>query len=71
MARQTDRVARLNDVRPMCDGGGALQGNRVIWRMYEADKRNIVADLTGLGLDDEWDKPGLYKLPDTKGFVVP
>ena len=61
----------LNDVRPMCDGGGALQGNRVIWRMYEAEKRNIVADLSGLGLEDEWDIPGLYKLPDTKGFVIP
>jgi len=61
----------LNDVRPMCDGNGALQGNRVIWRMYEAEKRNIVADLRGLGLDDEWDKAGLDKLPPTKGFVKP
>ena len=61
----------LNDVRPICDGGGAIQGNRVIWRMYEAEKRNIVADLSGLGLEDDWDKPGLYKLPDTKGFVIP
>jgi len=61
----------LNDKRPMCDGGGALQGNRVIWRMYEAEKRNIVADLSGLGLEDDWDIPGLYKVPDTKGFVIP
>ena len=61
----------LNDVHPICDGGGALQGNRVIWRMYEAAERNLVADLSGLGLEDEWDIPGLYKLPDTKGFVVP
>ena len=61
----------LNDTRPMCDGNGALQGNRVIWRMYEAEKRNIVADLSGLGLDDEWDKKGLDKLPPTEGFVKP
>lgn len=61
----------INDKPPLCDGPGALQGNRVIWRMYEAADRNIIADLSGLGLDEEWDKPGLYKIPDTKGFVIP
>ena len=30
----------------------ALQGLRVIWRLYEAEKEQRVADLRGLGLDE-------------------
>lgn len=40
--------------RPLTDGPTSLQGLRVIWRLYEAEEKNIVADLTGLGLDEEW-----------------
>ena len=48
---------------PLTDGPGSLQGLRVIWRLYEAERRGIVADLRGLGLDESWDQPGLDKLP--------
>jgi predicted dehydrogenase len=37
--------------RPMTDGQASLQGLRVIWKLYEAEKNNTVADLRGLGLD--------------------
>jgi len=40
--------------RPLTDGPGSLQGLRVIWKMYEAEQNNTVADLRGLGLDDDW-----------------
>jgi len=38
--------------RPLTDGPGSLQGLRVIWRLYEAEGRDVVADLRGLGLDE-------------------
>ena len=37
---------------PLTDGPGSLQGLRVIWRLYEAEKEQKVADLCGLGLDE-------------------
>ncbi len=37
---------------PLTDGRTALQGLRCIWRMYEAEKTNNIADLRGLGLDE-------------------
>ncbi|MEF3307031.1 Gfo/Idh/MocA family protein [Paenibacillus sp. GYB003] len=40
--------------RPITDGPGSLQGLRVIWRLYEAERNNTVADLRGLGLDEDW-----------------
>lgn len=40
--------------RPLTDGPGSLQGLRVIWRMYEAERNNTMADLRGLGLDEDW-----------------
>ncbi len=36
---------------PLTDGPGSLQGLRVIWRLYEAERQGRVADLRGLGLD--------------------
>ena len=39
--------------RPLTDGPGSLQGLRLIWRLYGAEAKNMVADLRGLGLD-EW-----------------
>lgn len=35
--------------KPLTDGHSALQGLRVIWKLYEAEKLNILADLRGLG----------------------
>jgi len=38
--------------KPLTDGPGSLQGLRVIWRLYEAERQGVVADLRGLGLDE-------------------
>lgn len=37
---------------PITNGRAALQGLRVIWSLYEAERRGITADLRGLGLDN-------------------
>jgi predicted dehydrogenase len=37
---------------PLTDGPGSLQGLRVIWRLYDAEQRGVIADLAGLGLDE-------------------
>lgn len=42
----------LNDKKPLTDGRSAMQSLRVIWRLYEAEEKNEIADLRGLGLDD-------------------
>ena len=42
----------LNGTKPLTDGKSALTGLRVIWKMYEAEKVGIVADLRGLGLEE-------------------
>ncbi len=49
--------------RPLTDGPGSLQGLRVIWRLYEAEERGLVADLRGLGLDEDWRGAGRASLP--------
>lgn len=41
-------------VKPMTDAASSLQGLRVIWRMYDAEQNSTMADLTGLGLEDDW-----------------
>jgi predicted dehydrogenase len=56
-----DCIARSET--PLTDGPGSLQGLRVIWRLYEAERRGVVADLRGLGLDEPWDMAGLDRLP--------
>ena len=38
--------------KPVTDGRSALQSLRVIWKMYDAEKHNIIADLRGLGLNE-------------------
>jgi predicted dehydrogenase len=35
---------------PLTNGRDTLQGLRVIWKTYEAEKNNTIADLRGLGL---------------------
>ncbi|MHB1000218.1 MAG: Gfo/Idh/MocA family protein [Armatimonadota bacterium] len=37
--------------RPLTDGIRSLQSLRVIWRLYEAEQKGIIADLRGLGID--------------------
>lgn len=39
-----------NGKTPQTNGYSSLQGLRVIWKLYEAEKNNTVADLRGLGL---------------------
>ncbi|HAA76016.1 TPA: hypothetical protein DCE37_12955 [Candidatus Latescibacteria bacterium] len=36
--------------QPLTDGPGSLEGLQVIWKLYEAEEDNTVADLQGLGL---------------------
>ena len=38
--------------RPLTDAPGSLQGLRLIWRLYEAEEKGVMADLRGLGLDE-------------------
>ncbi|WP_127586784.1 Gfo/Idh/MocA family protein [Paenibacillus koleovorans] len=40
--------------RPLTDGPGSLQGLRCIWRMYDAERNHVMADLRGLGLEQDW-----------------
>lgn len=40
----------LNDKTPLTNGRAALQGLRVIWELYLAEKNNRLANLKGLGL---------------------
>ena len=61
MAHFLDSIALK--AKPLTDGPSSLQGLRVIWRLYEAERRGVVADLRGLGLDEPWDQAGLDKLP--------
>ncbi|WP_135557250.1 Gfo/Idh/MocA family protein [Paenibacillus cymbidii] len=42
---------------PLTNGPDSLQGLRVIWRLYEAERAGIIADLRGLGLEDDWTAP--------------
>lgn len=44
----------INGTRPLTDGPSSLQGLRAIWRMYDAEKKNVIADLRGLGFDEDW-----------------
>ena len=51
-----------NGTRPLTDGPRSLQGLRVIWRLYEAEARGVVADLRGLGLDQVTEE-GVAEVP--------
>jgi predicted dehydrogenase len=52
MAHFLDCIER--NERPQTDGPSSLQGLRVIWRLYEAEEKRVVADLRGLGLAQQW-----------------
>lgn len=53
-----------NHTRPLTDGRRAIQSLRLIWRLYDAEKQGVVADLRGLGLDqfneEDLDRIELY-----------
>lgn len=38
--------------KPLTDARSSLQGLRVIWALYDAEKHGVVADLRGLGLEN-------------------
>lgn len=38
--------------KPLTDARSATQGLRVIWKLYEAEEKNVVADLKGLGIEE-------------------
>lgn len=42
----------IGGTHPLTDGRTSLQGLRVIWRLYEAERNHTMADLRGLGLQD-------------------
>jgi len=52
--------------RPITNGPESLQGLRVIWRLYEADEKNIIADLRGLGFDQVDSNGNLIKNQNRK-----
>ena len=66
LAHFLDCIARGE--QPLTDGPGSLQGLRVIWRLYAAERAGVVADLRGLGLDEPWDRPGLAEVPTAAGL---
>lgn len=46
-------------VTPITDGPDSVQGLRVIWRVYEAERQGKVADLHGLGLNQAGRRPAV------------
>jgi len=52
---------------PETDLKSGLQSLRVIWRLYEAERRGVVANLRGLGLDQFSPEPDPF-LAETKRF---
>ncbi len=43
--------------QPLTDGAASLQGLQVIWKLYEAERAGVVADLSGLSLPTHDLKP--------------
>lgn len=41
-----------NNKKPMTDGKRAIKSLQVIWRLYDAEKNDVVADLRGLGFEE-------------------
>ena len=55
---------------PETDAISSLEGLRVIWKLYEAERRHTMADLTGEGLGT-WSPQRSVLQPATSGFVSP
>lgn len=49
--------------KPLTSAPESLQGLRVIWRLYEAEERGIMADLRGLGLNEYRNIPDMGRIP--------
>ncbi|HYE07995.1 MAG TPA: Gfo/Idh/MocA family oxidoreductase [Planctomycetota bacterium] len=63
LAQLAHFVASIRDgARPLTDGAASVQSLRVIWRLYDAERRGVVADLRGLGLDDLADAPDVVDM---------
>ena len=58
MTKQTQHEIRhfvdciLNDKTPVTDGRTAMKSLQVIWKMYDAEKHGMIADLRGMGFDE-------------------
>lgn len=58
MSKQTQHEIRhfvdciINDKKPVTDGETAMKSLQAIWRMYDAEKHGMVADLRGLGFEE-------------------
>lgn len=58
IAEQTQHEIRhftdciINDKTPITDGETALKSLQAIWRMYDAEKHGVIADLRGLGFEE-------------------
>jgi len=52
MAHFADCIA--TGKKPLTDMASSLQGLRVIWRLYNAENNDKVADLRGLGFEQPW-----------------
>ena len=58
IAEQTQHEIRhfadciINNKTPITDGRTALKSLQVIWKMYDAEKHNMIADLRGLGFSE-------------------
>jgi predicted dehydrogenase len=59
MAHFLDCIERRET--PITGGPESLQGLRVIWRLYEAERRGAIADLRGLGLKQPWREQGVKR----------
>lgn len=51
----------IEDKKPLSDPISSLQGLRVIWKLYQAEEKGIVADLRGLGFDEPYRTGKEYK----------
>ena len=44
----------LNDKQPLTDPRSALESNRLIWKLYEAEEKGTIADLTDIRAKTEY-----------------
>ena len=50
-ARITFADCVINNKKPFTDAKTALEGLRVVWKMYEAEKTGVVADFSDVEFD--------------------
>jgi len=44
----------LNDKQPLTDPRSALESNRLIWKLYEAEEKGVIADLRDIKAPDKY-----------------